>query len=340
MHACIDLGSNSFHLLIGEWTRGRVRIVERLSEKVQLGENVQDTGRISPEAFQRGLDCLARFRSLLLRHPVREYWALGTNTFRVAENAGDFIDAARRQGIDIATISGVQEAMLIYAGVITSLPASDARRLVIDIGGGSTEVIVGCGHVRLLTESLPVGSVAWRDRFFSGGNGRGAGELMERMDRAAAEAARVFSRIAPGVKRAGWLRAHASSGTVKMLANICHALGQAERDGVIRRKALDGIKRRIAECIAEGAELEGLRETRRDLLLPGWSALTGLMASYDVKTIRFSATALREGMLAFMVKRKKARRTLKRADLPKARPMDAASSAETAPPDPEREGAA
>lgn len=308
MHACIDLGSNSFHLLVGEWARGRIRIVERLSEKVQLGENLQDAGRISPEAFRRGLDCLKRFRSLLLRHPVREYWALGTNTFRVAGNAGDFIEAARRLGFDIAVASGEQEAMLIYAGVTASLPASGERRLVIDIGGGSTEVIVGRRRVPLLTESLPVGSVAWRDRFFGGaGDGRGAGELMERMDRAAAEAARVFSRIAPGVGRAGWSRAYASSGTVKMLANICGARGRAAPEDVIGREALRGIKRLLAECIAGGGGLEGLRETRRDLLLPGWSALTGLMDSCGVETVRFSPTALREGMLAFMAKRGKAR---------------------------------
>ncbi len=323
MRACIDLGSNSFHLLVGEWVRGRVRIVERLSEKVQLGENVRDTGRISPEAFRRGLDCLARFKTLLRRHPVREYWALGTNTFRVAENAEDFIEAARGLGLDIATISGVQEAMLIYAGVITSLPAGRGRRLVFDIGGGSTEVIVGRGHTRLLTESLPVGSVAWRDRFFGGG--AGAGDLMERMDRAAAEAARAFARIAPGVERAGWRRAYASSGTAKMLANVCGA--RTGDGGIIRRRALDGIKRRIAECIAEGAELEGLRETRRDLLLPGWSALTGLMESYRIETVRFSPTALREGMLAFMAKRKEARRSLERAGLPGAVPMGAAPGA-------------
>ena len=142
MHACIDLGSNSFHLLIGEWNNGKIKIIERLSEKVQLGENVRANGIISPAAFTRGLSCLHRFKALMQAYPLEQYWALGTNTFRVTANANDFLAAATDIGIDISIISGVQEAVLIYAGVITSLPESDARRLVIDVGGGSTEVIV------------------------------------------------------------------------------------------------------------------------------------------------------------------------------------------------------
>ncbi|MDD9894186.1 MAG: exopolyphosphatase, partial [Gammaproteobacteria bacterium] len=164
MHTCIDLGSNSFHLLIGEWEDGRIEIVERLSEKVQLGENVNSTGRISPDAFERGLSCLHRFKLLMKQYPVQRYWALGTNTFRVAENTDEFIQAAKVKGIDISVISGMQEAVLVYAGVMSSLPVTDTHRLVIDIGGGSTELIIGKKHERLLTESLTFGSVSWSDR--------------------------------------------------------------------------------------------------------------------------------------------------------------------------------
>ncbi|MCG8416131.1 MAG: exopolyphosphatase, partial [Pseudomonadales bacterium] len=107
MHACIDLGSNSFHLLIGEWQAGKIKIVERLSEKVQLGENVAATGQISEAAFKRGENCLRRFKLLMKQYPLQQYWALGTNTFRIADNSDQFIQKAKEIGIDISIISGV-----------------------------------------------------------------------------------------------------------------------------------------------------------------------------------------------------------------------------------------
>ena len=185
MYACIDLGSHSFHLLIGEWNRGRIRIVERCSEKVQLGEDVVVTGQISDAAFQRGIACLERFRALMRKYPLRQYWALGTNAFRLARNTPQFLSAARDLGIRIYVISGVQEAVLIYAGVISSLPLNDEKRLVVDIGGGSTELIVGQRHERIITESLPVGTVAWRDPLFHRGRRRreSAGEKDGRRSR-------------------------------------------------------------------------------------------------------------------------------------------------------------
>lgn len=313
MHACIDLGSNSFHLLIGEWENGRIRIVERLSEKVQLGENVAAGGKISPQAFQRGMACLHRFKLLMKQYPLQKYWALGTNTFRVAGNAAEFIEASRTLGINISVISGVQEAVLIYAGVITSLPVSDTHRLVIDIGGGSTEIIIGRKHRRLLTESLPVGSVAWRDRCF-GADGYNQDQLLEQMNAGVAAARAVFEAVAPGINRAGWSEAYASSGTVKMLAYICeeHGYGQAQ----VQLETLYALKDNLAIAIATGRSITGLKERRRDLLLPGWCILTALMETYKVDTINFSATALREGMLDFMVRNEKTLRAMEQSDLP------------------------
>lgn len=313
MHACIDLGSNSFHLLIGEWDDGKIQIVERLSEKVQLGENVGKTGEISEAAFIRGVNCLRRFKLLMRQYPLEQYWALGTNTFRIASNTPQFLAAAKEIGIDISVISGVQEAVLIYAGVISDLPLSEAHRLVIDIGGGSTEVIVGCHHDRLLTESLAVGSVAWRDKFFAE-VASDPDHLLSAMNMAKERAREDFGRVAAGVRRAGWQEAHASSGTVKMLANICQ--GQGFPAGEISQDALHGIQNTAVETIIEGNSLEGLKEARRDLLLPGWSVLSGLMEAYQVDKLRFSATALREGMLDFMVKNEKTLDAMTRSNLP------------------------
>jgi len=314
MHACIDLGSNSFHLLIGEWDNGRIQIIERLSEKVQLGENVRTTGSISPDAFARGLACLHRFRALMQAYPLEQYWALGTNTFRVTDNAGEFIAAAREQvGIDISIISGVQEAVLIYAGVITSLPVSDNHRLIIDVGGGSTEIIIGKGHDRLLTESLAIGSVAWRDRFFADPN-LSKDELRRQLKKGLKAARGIFEAVAPGVTRIGWKEVYASSGTMKMLANICTEQGYG--NGVIQLEALHDLKKKLVSTIARGRILPGLKESRRDLLLPGWCVLAGLMEAYGVPEIRFSPTALREGMLDFMVQNEKTLKAMSRSNLP------------------------
>ncbi len=313
MYACIDLGSNSFHLLVGEWDDGRIRIVERCSEKVQLGEAVVTTGLISDTAFRRGLACLENFRALMRKHPIRQYWALGTNAFRLARNTPDFLAAARKLGIRISVVSGVQEAVLIYAGVITSLPLNGERRLVIDIGGGSTEVIAGHRHERIITESLPAGTVAWRDRFFAE-TAEDAKALEARMDEGLEAALTVFEPSRAAVARAGWDQAYASSGTVKMLKYICERQGYGENR--ITQAALRELKGTLAAGIAEGGSLPGLKEDRRELLLPGWCVAAALMQVFRVETLHFSATALREGMLDFLVRNEKTMPIMRASTLP------------------------
>ncbi|PCI77755.1 MAG: hypothetical protein COB20_07535 [SAR86 cluster bacterium] len=313
MYACIDLGSNSFHILIGEWIDGRIEIVERSSDSVQLGEDVRKTGSISPAAYQRGLGCLQHFKTLMDQYPLEQYWALGTNTFRVADNAEDFIQATRDIGIEISAISGVQEAVLIYAGVTTSLPFTENHRLVIDIGGGSTEIIIGHKDSRLLTESMAIGSVAWRDKFFSPKTSDPL-LLEKQLDAAITASKAVFDDISLAVRKAGWHDAYASSGTVKMLAAICQAHGFGK--GEIKLAALLSLKPQIITAIAGGGDLPGLKERRRGLLLPGLAVLVGLMQSYTVDSIYFSATALREGMLDFMVKNKKTLAIMQNSQLP------------------------
>lgn len=316
LQACIDLGSNSFHLLIGRWVDGRIQIIERCSDRVQLAAGMCGRGEISHSSFERGLRCLERFDALLNQYPIERYWALGTNTFRVATNAAQFIEAASDIGMHISVITGVQEAILIYAGVLTALPQNEARRLVIDIGGGSTEVVAGQGAIRHITESLAVGSVAWRDRFFSSITSDEQ-TLIHCMDEALLAARNVFSRIAPAVKAAGWTEAYASSGTVKMLTNICEAQGYGK--GEVSQRALIELRPRFMRQVLEGVELEGLKERRRDLLMAGWSVLLGLMQAYDIEKIKFSTTALREGMLDFMMRNDRALDIMASAGMPTLR---------------------
>lgn len=319
LQACIDLGSNSFHLLIAQWAPERIEVVERCSERVQLGEGVRASGAISPAAFERGLECLKRFDEILSRYPIERYWALGTNTFRVAGNAQEFIKAADSLGIHISPITGTQEAVLIYAGVLSGLPKNHARRLVIDIGGGSTEVVVGHGSGQLLTESLAIGSVAWRDTYFCRAYSTEQ-SLAAAMDTALADARKLFSKVAPAVKLAGWDEAFAASGTIKMLASICEAHGFAA--GQVSQEALLTLREAFADHALSGAELAGLKERRKDLLLAGWSVLLGVMQAYSIETITFSATALREGMLEFMMRNQQALRIMDNEAMPRFKTRD------------------
>ncbi|MES3008355.1 MAG: hypothetical protein V4751_11355 [Pseudomonadota bacterium] len=303
MYACIDLGSNSFHLLIAEWQDGRSQIVERFSSIVQLGEGVPLTGEISPAAFARGIDCLREFAAAMARHPVRRYWALGTNALRLARNAPEFLAQAKELGLDVSVISGYQEAILVYAGVLSGLPSSDATRMVIDIGGGSTEVIIGSGELRHVTQSLPIGCVSWRDRFFKP-LPTDAAALEGLLATATAEAEKVFAGVRDDVLRYPCTEIYASSGTAKMLSLVCQQGGYTDSDGGITLAALQRLKADVIACAADPELLlPGLKDRRKDLLMPGWAVLTGLMQTFDLQHITFSPTALREGMLEFMMRK-------------------------------------
>ncbi len=299
MYACIDLGSNSFHLLIARWQDGRSEIVERFSHIVQLGEGVTLTGQISPAAFSRGIDSLREFVDVMSRYPIRQYWALGTNALRLSHNAPQFLAAARELGLEVSVISGLQEAVLVYLGVMSGLPPTDEVRLVADIGGGSTEVIIGHQGTRLVTCSLPIGCVSWRDRFFTPLAVKPS-LLSQTLDHAVAEARSVFGSIRVECLQHPWMGAYASSGTAKMLAAILQMRGLPA--GQISRQSLQALRVDILDCAADPtALLPGLKDRRKDLLLPGWAVLMGMMEAFEIDSIQFSPTALREGMLHFMM---------------------------------------
>lgn len=299
MYACIDLGSNSFHLLIAKWEDEQSQVVERFSHIVQLGEGVAQTGVISDAAFERGLESLRQFAEVMAKYPIKRYWALGTNALRSAANAPQFIAKAQEMGIDIAVISGEQEAILVYAGVLSGLPRNGATRLIIDIGGGSTEIVIGTRSNRLVTHSLAIGCVSWRDQYFSGDSfSRDA--LENRMDEAASAAEKIFSSIQDEVLSHTWSESVASSGTAKMLAAVCEQSGYSANG--ITRMALEDLRADVIACALDpDALLPGLKDKRKELLMPGWTVLTGLMRAYRIETISFSPTALREGMLDHMM---------------------------------------
>lgn len=303
MYACIDLGSNSFHLLIARWHNGAHEIVERFSEKVQLGEGVSEHRRISPAAFQRGLLCLESFAIALKRYPISYLWVVGTNALRVAENAAEFIVQAKARGFDIEVVTGLEEAALVYAGVMSALPSDSKTRLVVDIGGGSTELVIGQGLHQLQAHSLPIGCVSWRDRWF---NSLPDNETLlgQRLHEATDAAEQVFTKVAGEVGRFAWSEVYASSGTAKMLSAICiQKFPNSTKTSLVERSMLSALENDVISAgLNPAMSLPGLKNSRKELLLPGWAVLMGFMRANRVHSLHFSPAALREGMLHYIIK--------------------------------------
>lgn len=303
MFACIDLGSNSFHLLIARWQNGRHEIIERFSEKVQLGEGLAINGHINPAAFARGLSCLEAFALALRRYPVTHTWAVGTNALRIADNANDFLVQAANRGFHIDIVTGLEEAALVYAGVMSALPKDDQTRLVIDIGGGSTELIVGQGANQLQAHSMPVGCISWRDKWFSTVI-KDAESLALQLNAAVVASEQVFLTVAAQLATTPWSEVYASSGTAKMLSAVC---SQRQKPGSpptgVQFETLASLESDIITvALNPGLTLRGLKNGRRELVLPGWSVLMGFMRANAVSALNFSPAALREGMLHYLIK--------------------------------------
>ena len=295
MYAAVDLGSNSFHLLIAHFEHQGFTVVERYSETVQLGHQLGATGRLSDDAIRRGIACLAHFKGSLSRHPITAMRCCGTNALRVAQNRQSFLDAASELGFEIDVVSGEREAELIYRGVTSRLPPTQDERLVFDIGGGSTEFAAGRGGQPEQLFSTNIGCVSWRDTFFP------AGEIKPKLLNAATElaierlltvkqafAARTFAEI------------YAASGTAKMLCAIAKEMGQPA--GILNRKGLKKIRKQVLRASAvKQLQMPGLKPQRQDLLVPGLTIMNASMEALDVDEMAFSPTAMREGILQEML---------------------------------------
>ena len=201
--AAIDLGSNSFHLAIGRVVDGQIYPLDSLREAVRLGGGLTAEKRIDRATQARALEALAKFGERLRGFPKQAVRAVGTNTLRVAKNAPQFLREAREAlGFPIEVIAGREEARLIYVGVAHSLPAGEQRRLVVDIGGGSTELIIGTGLEPRLTESLYMGCVSFSLKYFPDGQ-----VDKPRMKAAELAARQELSGIVKEYRAAGWQEA-------------------------------------------------------------------------------------------------------------------------------------
>ena len=289
--AAVDIGSNSFRLEIGQLTQARYRRLDYLKETVRLGAGLDANGMLTEEAVQRGLACLRRFSARLAGCLPGQVRAVATQTLREARNRNAFLLRAQEAlGFPIEVVSGREEARLIYAGVARLQPAHGPR-LVIDIGGRSTELILGQGTTPLVAESFGVGCVGLSMRFFEDG----------RLTSAAFRAAQVAAgaEFEEGLQlfaRSRWVQALGASGTAGAVSQALQAAGQT--DGCITPA---GLRWFIERCIAAGhvdrIDVAGLKPDRRAVLPGGLAILYTLAAHFQIDTLWPAKGALRQGVI-------------------------------------------
>jgi exopolyphosphatase/guanosine-5'-triphosphate,3'-diphosphate pyrophosphatase len=293
--AAVDLGSNSFRLEVGRIVDDQIYSLDSLKETVRLASGLSQEKLLGDEAQRRGLETLAQFAERLRGFAPEAVRAVATNTLRVAKNAGQFIQQAEAVlGFPIEVIGGREEARLIYIGVAHSIPSSRDKRLVVDIGGGSTEFVIGRKVEPLLMESLFMGCVSHSLRFFPDGR-----IDKKRFAEAEIAAAREIEAIAQDYRSLGWKEAVASSGTAKAVADILEVNG-LNPDGApgITREGLDKLKARLIRAGSAGAlKLDGLRPDREPVFGGGLAILSAVFSVLDLPRMAYAEGALRLGVL-------------------------------------------
>ena len=256
--AAVDLGSNSFHMKIARVVDGELHVIDRLREMVRLGAGLREDKRLTREAQARALDCLERFGQRLRSMPPDSVRTAGTNTLRQARNAEAFLMAGEQAlGHPIEIISGLEEARLVYLGAAHGIAASNERRLVVDIGGGSTEVIVGEGFTPHQRESLHMGCVSVSRAYF------GDGLLDPKQMEKAVMAARLEMRpVQAEFRTASWQSAVGCSGSIRAVRDVVCAAGWSE-GGITLSSLLKLQKAMLKAGKLKKLDLEGLKEERK-----------------------------------------------------------------------------
>ncbi|WP_416261377.1 exopolyphosphatase [Gibbsiella quercinecans] len=294
LYAAIDLGSNSFHMLVVREVAGSIQTLARIKRKVRLAAGLDQNNLLSHEAMQRGWQCLKLFSERLQDIPPQQIRVVATATLRLANNADAFLQTAEQiLGCPIQVISGEEEARLIYHGVAHTTGGPD-RRLVVDIGGGSTELVTGTGAQASQLFSLPMGCVTWLERFFSDRNlGR---ENFERAEQAARDMVRP---VVDQLRKQGWQICVGASGTVQALQEIMVAQGMDER---ITLQKLRQLKQRAIQCgKLEELEIEGLTLERALVFPSGLSILLAIFQELGIESMMLAGGALREGLVYGML---------------------------------------
>ncbi len=290
--AAVDLGSNSFRLEVGRFDHGRIHRTEYLKETVRQGNGLDADRNLTIEAMQRGWDCLARFAERLAGFQSQQVRAVATQTLREARNRDVFLARAHKiLGFPIDVIAGNEEARLIYGGVAHLLPQSDEKRLVVDIGGRSTELIAGQALDPVTMSSFRVGSVAWSMKYFPAGI-----FSAHAFDTAEVAAKAVLDEAVEAYPRSAWDVAYGSSGTVGAVADILAAAGVD--DGRITREGLAWLRDRLVKAEkADRLKLDGMKEDRRAVIGGGVSVLRAVFDLLGIDAMHAAQGALRHGVL-------------------------------------------
>ena len=296
--AAVDLGSNSFHMVVAKFEDGQVRIIDRLKDMVRIASGLDSSNNLTEEATERALLSLRQFGQRIREIPRTNVKAVGTNTLRQARNGKDFIRQARMAlGHNIDIISGQEEARLVFIGVAHTYYNDDGASLVIDIGGGSTEIIIGKGFQPKVAQSLYMGCVNVSRRFFADGSISG-----RRMREAVLFARTELEIIEARYRRIGWDTVLGSSGTIRAIADIAVAQGWSE--GGVTRDAIDLLRKRlIAAGHYDRLYLEGLSERRKPVIAGGLAILSAIVEALDLDHIQVSEGALREGIIYELIGR-------------------------------------
>ena len=292
--AVVDLGSNSFRLQIGRLVDGQVYPLDSLKESVRLAAGLDAAKRLDADAQQRALAALRRFGERLRGFAPTAVRAVATNTLRVAKNVGDFLPLAEQAlGFPIEVIGGREEARLVYAGATHSLPAADHRRLVVDVGGGSTEFIIGRQLEPQLMESLYMGCVSYSLRFFPDGQ-----VDKKRFRDAQLAAAQEISAIARSYRRSGWNEAIATSGSAHAIARLIE-LNRLDPGsaGAITRNGLETLRALMIRAGSAAAmALDGLPSDRLPVLAGGLAILCAVCSELSIERLDYASGALRLGV--------------------------------------------
>ena len=290
--AAVDLGSNSFRLEIGRVEHGSFQRTEYLKETVRQGGGLDEDRNLTAAAMQNGWDCLARFGERLAGFQPSEVRAVATQTLREARNRDAFLQRANTiLGFPINVISGREEARLIYQGVAQMLPRSDERRIVIDIGGRSTELILGKGPTPVVMESFRVGSIAWSTRYFADG------QFTKKSFTIAEVAAKaVLDEALDAYHPSLWDAAYGSAGTVSAIADVLVACGWPA--GAVTQEGLDWLMDKLITAqSADRLKLPGMREDRKAIIGGGVSIVRALFSLLGISTLQQAAGGLRHGLI-------------------------------------------
>ncbi|PLY17237.1 MAG: exopolyphosphatase [Sedimenticola sp.] len=298
--AAIDLGSNSFHMIVVKVDDNNFQVIDKLREMVRLGAGLDKQKNLTPEAEQRALACLERFGQRVKSLPQGAVRAVGTNTLRQVKDSRRFLRLAEQAlGHPIEIIAGREEARLVYLGVAHGLAAGNERRLVVDIGGGSTELIVGDGFRPRHMESIHMGCVSMTRKRFEDG------VISEKAMHAAELTGAIDMRpVKNEYRSAGWQMAIGSSGTIRAIGKVIKEAGWSDNSDVITASALEKLRNALVQAgTVEKIDLPGLSVERRPVFPGGVAVLRSVFKALNIDQMQVSDKALREGLIYEMLGR-------------------------------------